>query len=337
LLPAPAQTPPEYQFRERTSSGGETLKHVVYIPRNTEPDRKYPFVIYLHGSCDVCITHERILQESGLRLWHNYDRNEQREPTFLFAPAGGTRGWSSPARRQAVFEIIDALIEELPIDKRRIYIMGFSMGAAGAWDYLQQRSGFFAAANPQAIGGGEVNAALVKSTPIWATIGVDDDPRRLEQLTANVAKIRAANGDPRGAAVWVTGVNPRFTIFPSTNHGAAQTRTQQIPGFLDWFYSQVNDGNEPPNVRFIRPVPVGAPYASTIAALVSAVDPDGKMDRVEFFLDGAQVYVDKQAPFEHSYSNLPPGNHTFKAVGFDAGGKSRFDEVTIRVRGAEEQ
>ena len=250
-----AQPPPrEFQLRERTSSGGETLKHVVYEPRNLKPGRKHPLVVYLHGSCDVCITHERILKESGLQFWHGYERNAQPEPTFLFAPAGGTGGWSRPARRQAVFEIIDGLIEEFPIDTRRIYLMGFSMGGAGIWDYLQQRPGFFAAANPQAIGGGAVDVDAVKNTPIWATIGVDDDPGRLEQLTANVARIRAANGDPRGAYTWVTGVNPRFTIFPSTNHPEAQGRTQQLPGLMDWFYAQVNDGNIPPNIRFIRPV-----------------------------------------------------------------------------------
>jgi predicted peptidase len=46
--PAGAQTAPrlkEYQFRERTSSGGETLKHVVYVPRNLKSGRKYPLVV----------------------------------------------------------------------------------------------------------------------------------------------------------------------------------------------------------------------------------------------------------------------------------------------------
>src|SRR5580658_11159377 len=51
---------PEYQFRESTSSGGETLKHLVYVPRNLAAGRKYPLAVYLHGSCDECVTHERI-------------------------------------------------------------------------------------------------------------------------------------------------------------------------------------------------------------------------------------------------------------------------------------
>ncbi|MEP7364570.1 MAG: hypothetical protein ABI972_15040, partial [Acidobacteriota bacterium] len=214
------------------------MKHVVYVPTQLERGKLYPFTVYLHGYCPECITHERILRESGLQFWHGYDRDVQQEPTFLLAPVGGGERWTAPARRDALFAIIDGLMKEFPIDPKRVYIMGFSMGAAGAWDFLQFRPGFFAAANPQSIGGGDVNAELVKSTPIWATIGRDDNAQRVEQLTANVAKIRAANGDSRGADTTVMDVNPRFTIFPNTGHGEAQGATQRIPRLLDWFYAQ---------------------------------------------------------------------------------------------------
>jgi pimeloyl-ACP methyl ester carboxylesterase len=332
--PALAQTSPrprEYQFRERTTPGGETLKHVVYVPRNLEPGRKYPLAVYLHGMCDECVTHERILKESGLQWWHEYDRDVQQEPTFLFAPVGGTGGWSGPARRQAVFEIVDGLLKEFPIDPQRIYLMGFSMGGAGIWNYLQQRPGFFAAANPQAAGGGAVDPEVVKNTPIWATMGIDDSANSLEQLMANVSRIRAANGDPRGAATWVTGVNPRFTIFPSTNHGGAQEKTQQIPGLRDWFYAQSNNGDIPPNVRFVRPLPLDREYAAPVAALVKASDPNGKIDRVEFCIGDNVLFVARQEPFEYTFADLGPGVHTIAARAVDAGGKSRTAEVTIRV------
>ena len=332
--PALAQSgpyPKEFQFRERASSGGETLKHVVYAPLKLEPGRKYPLAVYLHGSCDECVTHERILKESGLQWWHEYDRDAQQEPTFLFAPAGGTGGWSGTARRQAVFEIIDGLLEEFPIDRQRIYLMGFSMGAAGIWNYLQQRPGFFAAANPQAAAGGALDPELVKNTPIWATIGIEDRVISLEQLTANVSRIRAANGDPRGAAAWVTGVNPRFTIFASTDHGGVQGKTQQIPGLKDWFYAQSNNGDIPPNVRFVRPLPLDQEYTSPVAALVKAADPEGKIDRVEFCIGDKVLFVARQEPFEYTFEDLGPGIHTIAARAVDAGGKSRTAEVTIRV------
>jgi poly(3-hydroxybutyrate) depolymerase len=338
--PARPQTSPhlpEYQFRERTSSGGETLKHVVYVPRNLAEGRKYPLAVYLHGSCDECVTHERILKESGLRWWHEYDRDVQQEPTFLLAPAGGTGGWSSAARRQAVFELIDGLLKEFPIDRQRIYLMGFSLGGAGVWNYLQQRPGFFAAANPQALSGGGLDPEVLKNTSIWATIGINDNANRLEQLTALVARIRAANGDLQGAATWVTGVNPRFTVFANTDHGGVQEKTQQIPGLREWFYAQSNNGNIPPNVRFVRPLPLDQEYTAPVAALVRAADPDGKIDRVEFCIGDKILFVARQQPFEYTFTDLAPGTYTLAARAVDNGGKSRTAEVTIRVGASTKQ
>lgn len=56
-------------------------------------------------------------------------------------------------------------------------------------------------------------------------------------MTATVARLRAANGDTRGGLSQVTGVNPRYSIFPNTNHGGVQTATQKMPGFMEWMYS----------------------------------------------------------------------------------------------------
>jgi len=308
--PLRAQTTPypsEFQLRERTSSGGETLKHVVYVPRNLDPGRKYPLVVYLHGRCDECTTHERILKESGLQWWHEYGRDVQKEPTFLVAPVGGTGGWSSPARRQAVFEIMDGLLDEFPIDRQRIYLMGFSMGGMGIWDYLQQRPGFFAAANPPGGPVRELDPELVKNMPIWATIGIDDDPRRLELLESNVARVRLANGDLSGAATWDTGVNLRLTIFANTDHGGAQEKTQRIPGLREWFYAQSSNGHIPPNVRFVRPLSLDHEYTSPVAALVRTAAPNGTIDRVEFCIGDKVLFVAHQEPFEYSFTDLAPG------------------------------
>jgi pimeloyl-ACP methyl ester carboxylesterase len=338
--PARSQTNPqlpEYQFRERTSSGGETLKHVVYVPRNLEAGRKYPLAVYLHGRCDECVTQERILQESGLRWWHEYDKDVQQEPTFLLAPVGGIGGWTSEARRQAVFELIDGLLQEFPIDRQRIYLMGFSLGGAGTWNYLQQRPGFFAAANPQALAGRGLDPEVLKNTPIWATIGINDEANRLEQLSTVVARIRAANGDPQGAATWVTGVNPRFTIFANTDHGGVQEKTQQIPELRKWFYAQSNNGNIPPNVRFVRPLLLDQEYTMPVAALVKATDPDGKIDRVEFSIGDKVLFVARQEPFEYTFADLTPGTYTLDARAVDDGGKSRTAEVTIRVGASRNQ
>jgi pimeloyl-ACP methyl ester carboxylesterase len=325
-----AAEPPKYLKRQFAVEGGESLKYVVYVPADLDPKKPVPLLIFLHGSSADCVTHERILKESNLQFWHGYGRNVQREPTILMAPVGGRGGWTSEARRKAVFGIIDGLIKEFPVNRQRIYLQGFSMGGAGSWDYLQQRPSFFAAANPQALGGRKLDAAKVKNTPIWATVGADDR-RWLPGMKATVAAVRAANGDDRGALTEVTGVNPRFSVFPKTNHGGAQGATQKIPGFMDWMYAQVNDGNIAPNVRFVQPALGDASETGTVKAVVVANDPEGKLAKVEFYLGEKLVSERTEAPYEFTYSDLPDGAQTLKAKAVDAGGKSRTAELQIQI------
>ena len=50
----------------------------------------------------------------------------------------------------------------------------------GRGNYLQQRPGFFAAANPESLAGQDLDPEVLKNTPIWATIGINDEANRLE-------------------------------------------------------------------------------------------------------------------------------------------------------------
>jgi hypothetical protein len=245
------------------------------------------------------------------------------------APVGGIGGWTSPERQKVVFGIIDTLIKEFPVDKRRIYLQGFSMGGGGTWQYLQQRPGFFAAANPQAAAPRALDAEKIKDTPIWASIGAQEPGS--ERLTPQIAALRAANGDDRGGLTEVTGVNPRYNIFPDTDHSGAQVATQKLPGFMDWMYAQVNDGNVPPNVHFTEPKIGAASEARTVKATVVAKDPDGKIAKVEFLLGDKIVQTVTEEPYECTYKDLPDGPQTLKAKATDSGGKSRTDELTIQI------
>jgi hypothetical protein len=98
-----AQTAPhlkEHQFRERTSSAGETLETRSVCAAESAAGPQIPIGRLPAWQLRECITHERIPKESGLQWWHEYDRDVQLEPTFLVAPAGGTRGWTGAARRR---------------------------------------------------------------------------------------------------------------------------------------------------------------------------------------------------------------------------------------------
>jgi predicted esterase len=311
-----------YDFRTETTSNGVTFQHVVYEPDGVQAEQQYPLVLYLHG-CDGSIsTHERVTDEAGLAVWHWWDSNQQVEPTFLLAPVSGCTSWNIAERRDAVFELMDGVIDEFPIDPQRIYITGFSMGGIGTWDYIQQRSGFFAAAGPMGIGGGIVNPQLVKDTPIWTTIGDADTPSRITTLSNNVSNIRAANGDPRGPETWVTGVNPKFQIFPFIGHGGTQDATVLQGGYREWFYDKVNDGDPAPNVYFSSLDEYGGEVLAEGGDLPVSVCASSDTTQVDYYLGDDLVGTRTGGSFDFTYTGLAQGTYDLYAIASDAGGKT---------------
>lgn len=92
-------------------------------------------------------------------------------------PLDGGRTQAEPAY-YAAMEFLDRFIEEEPIDRNRIYVMGFSMGGRTTWRNLMDRPDFFAAAVPHSGGGpfpgGSSKATRITQIPIWMMIGNQD-------------------------------------------------------------------------------------------------------------------------------------------------------------------
>ena len=61
---------------------------------------------------------------------------------------GDARTSEGTALVPATLALLDSLVATLPIDRQRISVVGFSMGASTAWNLLHARPGFFSAAVP---------------------------------------------------------------------------------------------------------------------------------------------------------------------------------------------
>lgn len=101
--------------------------------------------------------------------WHPQDR--------VTTPADGHETIAEPAYFAAM-EFLDKLIDREPIDRNRIYVMGFSMGGRTTWRNLMDRPDFFAAAVPHSGGGpfppGSPKASRIIRVPLWMMIGNQD-------------------------------------------------------------------------------------------------------------------------------------------------------------------
>ncbi len=211
------------------------------IDLESDSDRVYPLILSLHGAGGKGQDNKK-----NLKAWNGVLAQEalrRKHPCFVVAPqsAGPWRVAGSvpeltPAHIQefpkvwqnamaarpmfsekapegklgTVFELLNALMEEFPIDPKRIYVLGHSMGGFGTFEAIAMEPERFAAAIPSAGGLSPwLDAERFQHVPIWAFHGDQDRtvPVGLTQVVFD--RVKALQG------------NMKFTVLGGVGHGAS--------------------------------------------------------------------------------------------------------------------
>ena len=226
--------------RERyISRSNDTLLYRQLWP-DSDTMRKYPLVIFLHGSGERGTDNEAQLKW-GVQNFAN-DRNMLAFPAIVIAPQCPPRiGWSnltndkvtgqiklqpSPSRpMKLLLELIDSIKTRLPIDTNRIYITGLSMGGFGTFDAIQRRPELFAAAVPVCGGGDTSRVSSILHIPIWIFNGAED-PAVNPVLSLNMLQ-----------ALTRAGAHPGFTQYPEVGH-FSWLGAYSDPQMMQWLFRQ---------------------------------------------------------------------------------------------------
>ena len=135
--------------------------------------------------------------------------NYRERPCFIIAPQNPDQmGWSGE-KADGVVAIVKELIEELPVDAKRVYLTGYSMGAFGTFKIIAMEPELFAAGVPVAGGGSLGTASTIKDVPFWVFHGAKDP-------TVNVSKSQDIV-----EALKSEGVEVKYTEYPDGDHGIA--------------------------------------------------------------------------------------------------------------------
>jgi predicted peptidase len=180
--------PSRFATLKYTNSKGDTLNYRLLFP-DADTLRKYPLVIFLHGSG------ERGSDNDAQLKWgvENFatDQNMMLHPAIVIAPQCPDKmSWSNFSRTkissemrlipdpskpmQLVIELIHQLEKTMPVDTNRIYITGLSMGGFGTYDAIERYPGLFAAAVPVCGGGDVSKVSTISHLPIWIYLGSED-------------------------------------------------------------------------------------------------------------------------------------------------------------------
>lgn len=121
--------------------------------QNVGEAKKYPLVVMLHGKYSGSHEGEQITNTDFYK-WSSSEfqtRFSESRGAFLFAPrtpGGDTMTWANGDLQDDLMAMLNSFISENSeyIDRERIYIIGWSMGGAGAVSLASEYNSLFAAA-----------------------------------------------------------------------------------------------------------------------------------------------------------------------------------------------
>ncbi|MDN3670238.1 prolyl oligopeptidase family serine peptidase [Echinicola jeungdonensis] len=235
-------------FQKKTFqfSNGDSLLYRILFPKDYEKGKEFPLVLFLHGAGERGNDNEKQLIH-GASLFLE-EENREKFPAIVVFPQcpedqywidisirSELRGKGDPDFDQTknapseeltmVNKLVEHLVKNEKVNKKRLYLMGLSMGGFGTFETLGRWPKKYAAA-VAICGGGNLSLTkkYAKNTAVWIAHGAKDDivPIELSEKIYNQLK-------DQGAEVM-------FTVYPDANHNSWDP-TFENPALLPWLFS----------------------------------------------------------------------------------------------------
>jgi predicted peptidase len=232
-----------YQKKTYTTRVGQTLPYRILYPKNYDPSQrdKYPMILVLHGSGERGSDNEAQLVH-GSKLFLQDDIRTQFPAIVVFPQCPKESSWMTLKREgtnwagrypkqpnwplDAVLGLTKQLRKTERIDKKRLYIMGLSMGGFGTVEAISRKPKVFAAAAP-ICGGGDTTLChkYAKRIPLWLFHGDADKSVPVELSRQLVAKLQSLNADVQ------------YTEYQGVGHNSWDNAFVD-PGLIPWMMSK---------------------------------------------------------------------------------------------------
>lgn len=224
---------------------GDTLPYRILLPRNFNPKKQYPLVLFLHGSGERGSDNRKQLTH-GASLFLA-DSNRTRFPAIIVFPQCHKPGyWSNvyiendtakgkkrifhykpdslPTRDMALLmELVRWLPTQYKISSRKTYVMGLSMGGMGTLEIVRRMPGHFKSAIAICGGAHPATAPKIRKQKLWLLHGLKDDVVPPEKSILFYLAMKREN-----APIWLT-------LFPEANHNAWDP-SFKTPDLLPWLF-----------------------------------------------------------------------------------------------------
>ncbi len=203
----------------------EGMQYAVRYPDGYRRGKKYPVLLFLHGSGTRGTEIEKMLE-------HSFFQNSAAHLDLGFitvAPLCHKNTWFDLGETLIAFA---KMIYSSPdTDPARLYLTGNSMGGYGAWQLAMAAPELFAAVLPVCGGGMYWNAGRLVNVPVWAFHGELDRAVLPEESKKMVDAVNRRGG------------NARLTLYPETAHNCWQYAYTDRRVYL-WMMAQRNENTK---------------------------------------------------------------------------------------------
>ena len=221
------ETPPEeVEYNDSYAYGkvGE-LPYRYLLPRDYDPAKVYPLLIFLHGIGESGTDNERQLTW-GAEIFQRDSIRTRYPAIVVFPQCKRDVYWFERWGMYHLKMMLDSLNGNYEIDPTRTYIAGLSMGAYGTYAMVAEHPDVFAAAIAISGSGDTKKSASMKKPSWWIFAGEKDEtvPSGKSKSMANALK-------KHGAKV-------RLTIYPTAGHKESWEYAFNEPDFCYWMFTK---------------------------------------------------------------------------------------------------
>ncbi|MGB5820808.1 MAG: PHB depolymerase family esterase [Saonia sp.] len=200
----------------------EKLRYYLYFPETyeTHKDEEFGLLLFLHGGGDAGDSLAKIKSSGPPKLI----AEGKQFPFLILAPQHPyeKKWWNT----RAVMQLLDTIIADHRVDKKRIYLTGLSRGGGAAWELAVQYPEKFAAmAVVCGMSPVPYAAWIDKKMPIWVFHGEEDKSIPISESEEMVNRLRAM------------GYDVQFTRYKGVGHNS-WVKAYGTEELYEWFMKQ---------------------------------------------------------------------------------------------------
>jgi len=224
--------------------GSGVLPYRMLLPENYDSEKKYPLILFLHGSGERGNDNEKQLTH-GAELFLRDSIRKNHPAIVVFPQCAEKSSWArteymgTPGNRTFTFFkkaeptldmlLLEGLIKELKenhnIKKNQMYVGGLSMGGFGTFELVNRNPGMFSAAFPICGGANPKIAHRLKKVDWWVFHGGADDVVPPEYSTQMVEALKSKRA------------KVKYSLYPAVKHNSWDYAFQE-PELLPWLFSK---------------------------------------------------------------------------------------------------